>query len=152
VAANWRGDASGSTPPAAGAEWSARVEQTVEIAGQRGARMDEAERAVEVAVLRERFARLETRARAKALYVAALIAGANEASARRHEELGRRLYESARARVEAGAASDVEVRLAEVESGRLRHERVEAELGVAAAHAELRLALGLAPLAPLELA
>jgi cobalt-zinc-cadmium efflux system outer membrane protein len=98
-----------------------------------------------------RLASVETRARARVAYLSALIAKAQAESARRREELGQRLYESARARVQAGAASDVELRLAEVERGRLHADRVDAELGVGDTLAVLRLLLELPVDGPLVL-
>ena len=72
----------------------------------------------------------------------ALLAQSASESARRREELCRRLYDSARARVQAGAASDIELHLAEVERGRLESDRIEAELAVTDARAELARLVG----------
>lgn len=143
AAVGGRRDNSGSMPPADGLEWALRLEQTVEIAGQRGARLKEADAGIKVAAARVRVARVETLARVRAAYVGALIAQAAADSARRREELGRRLVESAQARVRAGAASDVDLHLAEVERGRLTAERIEAELMVGDALVELKRAAGL---------
>ncbi len=142
-AAGRRHDASASMPPSDGVEWGLRLDQTIEIGGQRGARIKEVSRAIDVVMLREQFARVETRARVRMVYLSALIGEAHAASAVKREELGQKLFDSARARVQAGAASDVELHLAEVESGRLKHERLEAELRVQTALNELRLWLEL---------
>jgi cobalt-zinc-cadmium efflux system outer membrane protein len=61
------------------------------------------------------------------------------------------VLESARARVRAGAASDVELHLSEVEAGRLVHERIEAFLAIDAAAGELRRLLDLPVDHPLQL-
>jgi outer membrane protein, heavy metal efflux system len=147
-----RSDDSGSLPAARGLELGVHLEQTVEVGGQRGARLDEVARAVEVAEARERLARIETRARARAAYLAARIAEAQADALRRRETLGQRLYESARARAQAGAASDVEVNLAAVEMGRLTGDRIEAELAVAEALGGLRRELAIEADAPIALA
>ncbi len=143
--AGGRRDASGVVPPAQGFEMGVHLEQSFEIGGQRGARLDEVARAVAVADARERLARGEVRARVRGAYLGLLIATAQAESLRQREALGRRLYESARARVQAGAASEVELNLAAVESGRLTSDRIEADLAVAAAAVELRALLALAP-------
>jgi len=145
-----RTDASGSLPAAQGLEGALRLEQTVEIAGQRGKRLDEVAAAVRVAKARERLALVETRARVRITYLAALIAQTQVDNARRREDLGHRILDSARARVKAGAASDVEVHLAEVENGRLVADRVDAEISEADAAAELRRLLDL-PNTPMTL-
>jgi cobalt-zinc-cadmium efflux system outer membrane protein len=146
-----RNDTSGSVPPANGFEYGLRLEQSIEIGGQRGARLAEASAGIRAADARVRLASVETRARARVAYLSALIAKAQAESARRREELGQRLYESARARVQAGAAYDVELRLAEVERGRLHADRVDAELGVGDTLAVLRLLLELPVDGPLVL-
>ncbi len=138
-----RSDRSLSMPPSEGVEWGIHLEQTVEIAGQRGTRLAEVDRAIQAAVARERLARVEARARVRAAYVGALIAEAQVESARHREALAERVLTSARARVQAGAASDVETHLAEAEHGRVTYDRIEAELSAVDATAELRRTLDL---------
>jgi outer membrane protein, heavy metal efflux system len=123
----------------------------VEIAGQRGTRIKEANRAIDVAISRERFALVETRARLRGAYIAMRLSENHLGFARKREELGRRVYESARARVTAGAASDVELHIAEVEAGRLASDRILAELALADAANDLRLMLNVPVDAGLEL-
>ncbi|HEX2573798.1 MAG TPA: TolC family protein [Polyangia bacterium] len=155
VSVGRRRDVSGSQPPATGPEVVGHLEQTIEVANQRGARLAEVAAAVDVALARERFATVEARARARQAYLGVLIAERFAESARRREQLGLQIYDSAKRRLEAGAGSDVELHLAEVERGRLAGDRVTAELAVAQARADLRLLLGLPILtekeAPLEL-
>jgi cobalt-zinc-cadmium efflux system outer membrane protein len=143
VSVGRRRDVSGSLPPATGPEVVGHIEQTIEVANQRGKRLAEVAHAVDVALARERFATVEARARARQAYLSVLIAEQFAESARRREQLGLQIYNSAKKRLDAGAGSDVELHLAEVERGRLTSERVAAELGVAQARAELRLLLGL---------
>ena len=155
VSVGRRRDVSGSLPPATGPEAVGHIEQTIEVAHQRGARLAEVARAVDLALARERFATVEARARARQAYLSVLIAEQFAESARLREQLGLQIYNSAKKRLDAGAGSEVELHLAEVERGRLTSERVEAELAVAQARADLRLLLGLPILmereAPLEL-
>jgi outer membrane protein TolC len=72
-------------------------------------------------------------------------------SAATREQLGMQLLESARSRVRVGAASDVELNLAEVERGRVRHERMEAELATLETLNQVRQLLQLPPGSPLTL-
>jgi cobalt-zinc-cadmium efflux system outer membrane protein len=146
-----RWDSSASNPQSQGFEWAVRVEQPVEIGGQRAARLSEVDRAIQAALARERLARVEARARVRAAYITALVTQAQVEAAKRQEELANRVYESAKARVAAGAASDVETHLAEVERGRVRHDRVEAELSVAESINQVRLLLGIPVTTDLEL-
>jgi cobalt-zinc-cadmium efflux system outer membrane protein len=151
VTVGHRRDNSGSMPLANGVEWTARLEQAIDVAGQRGTRLAEAERYVDIAAAREALARAETIARVRSAYITLSLSRAHAESALGREKLGQRVLESARARVRAGAASDVELHLAEVEAGRLVHERVEAVLGVEAAAGELRRMLELPVDHPVEL-
>jgi len=127
------------------------VEQAIEIGGQRGARLDEVGRAVDATAARERLAEIETGARARASYVAALLGTALAQSTAERETLAARLEDSVRARVDAGAASEIELRLAEVERGRMHRERVDAERLAGEALAELRALLALPPAAQVKL-
>lgn len=146
-----RQDRSASAPPARGFEWYARAEQMVEVGGQRGTRLAEAARALDVAGARVQLAEIETRARVRAAYVGMQLAEAQARAAGEREQLGTRVVESARARVRAGAASDVELHLAETEAGRFTHERIGAELAVDEAADALRALVGLPARTALEL-
>jgi cobalt-zinc-cadmium efflux system outer membrane protein len=127
------------------------VEQAIEIAGQRGTRLAEVDRAVDAATARERLAGIETGARARSAYVSALLAAALAETTADRETLARQLEDSVRARVEAGAASEIELRLAEVERGRMHRERVDAERLAGEATAELLALLALPPETSLRL-
>jgi outer membrane protein, heavy metal efflux system len=144
VTGGHRRDNSGSIPPAQGPEWSVQLQQTVEIAGQRGARLREADRAIAVASERQRLARIETRAEARTAYVLLQVARAQAEAAKKRVELGDQLLTAARARVRAGAASDVELHLAEVERARFEHDRIDAELAAAEAERALKRLVGAA--------
>lgn len=140
-----RTDASGASPLSEGIEWGLHLEQSFEIGGQRGARMTEVDRALDVASARVRLARAETRARVRVAYVLSLLGREQVEDARHREQLALQVLESAQARVGAGATSDVEVALALVERGHAGHDRAEAELARAEAETALRLLLDLGP-------
>ncbi|MGZ3443615.1 MAG: TolC family protein, partial [Polyangia bacterium] len=151
VTAGDRRDRSASTPPASGPEWGARVEQMFELGGQRGTRLREVARQVDVVDARVELAEIETRARVRAAYVGLQLAQAQARSAEERETLAARVLESARARVRAGAASDVELHLAEAEAARFTHERLGAELVIDEAADAVRGLVGLSAATPIEL-
>jgi cobalt-zinc-cadmium efflux system outer membrane protein len=150
-AAGHRFDNSGSAPAAEGFEWGLHLEQALEIGGQRSTRVAEVDRAVAVAATRERFSRMEVRAFVRAAYIGALLFHTQVEAAKRREALAAQVLDSARQRVVAGAASDVDVNLAQSERGRARQERIEAEIEVANAESELRRLLGYSPETPIVL-
>jgi len=127
----------------AGTSYALHLEQTVEVAGQRGTRRSEVARAVDVARWREAVARAEVRARARAAYVGAQLAEAQVQAARRRVGLAQQLVDGVQTRVDTGAASSVDLQLARVEKGRAERERVMAELAKAQALGELRVLIGL---------
>ena len=129
----------------------ARLEQTVEVAGQRGTRQAEVARAVEAAMAREELARAEARARTRLAYTAARLAEAQLTYAVEREALATRIEESVRERVRLGAASDIESRLATLERGRVRRDRLEAAQAAADGLSALREAVFLPPMTPLLL-
>jgi len=144
-------DATPGVPERQGLGYRLHVEQAIEIAGQRGTRLAQVDRAVDAALARERLAGIEAGARARSAYVAALLAGALAQATAERETLARQLEDSVRARVDAGAASEIELRLAEVERGRMHRERVDAERLAGEASAELLALLALPPETALRL-
>lgn len=140
-----RRDKSASIPLAAGPEWQVRLSQTVEIAGQRGTRLREAARGLAVAEAQQQVAQAETRARARDAYVTLQVARAQVEAAAKRVELGDQLLKAAEARVKSGAASDVELHLAEVERARLEQERLDAQLAAAEAERVLKLLIAAPP-------
>jgi cobalt-zinc-cadmium efflux system outer membrane protein len=133
-----RQDSSHSVPPAEGFEAAVRVEQTIEIGGQRRARMREADLNIRVADVRLKIAIAETRARTHLAYVGIQLRASHLEQARSHEALAERLFDSTRIRFGAGASTEVELHLAEVELGQTRTQRIDAELELADAVASLR--------------
>lgn len=119
------------------------AEQTVEVAGQRGTRRRLVAASVRVAELREGVARAETRARVRAAYVGAQLAGAQVEAARAREALVEKLLSAVEARASAGAASDVDLAQARLERGAARGARVDATLAAAEALSRLRPLIGL---------
>ena len=134
-----------------GLQYFARLEQTVEVGGQRGARREVVSRALRTADLRIEVARAETRARVRAAYVATQLALERvEASAQR-EALVAKLLDAVRARVAGGASSNVDLELARLERGSAARARIDATLAAADALARLRLLIGLPTAQKLEL-
>ncbi|MEO8213869.1 MAG: TolC family protein, partial [Myxococcales bacterium] len=134
-----------------GIQYALHAEQTLEIANQRGTRRTEVARAVEVAGWREALALAETRARVRTLYVGSQLAHAQARSARSREELVQKLVDSVRTRVDAGAASNVDLELARLERGRATRDRITAELAVDVALADLRVLIAAPPALALSL-
>jgi cobalt-zinc-cadmium efflux system outer membrane protein len=125
------------------------AEQTVEIGGQRGARRAVVSRAVQAAAWREQVARLETRARVRAAYVAAQLARAQQEAAAAREALMAALLDAVRARVSGGASSDVDLEIARLERGLAARARAAAALGEADLLARLRALIGAVPGEPI---
>ena len=88
-----------------GLQYIARLEQTVEVAGQRGARREVVRRAVDAAAARELVARSESRARIRSIYMRGLITAAQARAARGRETIVNQLYEAVKVKVEKGASS-----------------------------------------------
>jgi outer membrane protein, heavy metal efflux system len=135
-----------------GVQYSGHIEQTVEIAGQRGTRREEVAREVDAARWRETVARAETRARVRASYIGVALADAQLRAALRRLEIAEQLLQAVRTRVETGAASSVDLELARVEHGRVQRDRGTADLALAEALTELRLLIALPPGVGVELA
>jgi outer membrane protein, heavy metal efflux system len=128
-----------------GLQYVARLEQTVEIAGQRQARRTVVARAIDVASFLELVALSESRARIRTGYMAALIALVRAEAARDQESVVNRVLGAVRVRVQTGAASEVDLRLAEAESGRLARQHLAAELAAKESLAVLVAFVGLPP-------
>lgn len=125
--------------------YQARVEQPVDVAGQRAARLAEADANIALAQARLAVAGAEVRTRVRAAYVTALIAARRVDDADRHVETAERLERAARDRVATGAASEVEQRLAEAELGKAQADRLAAATDLQQARAALAAQLDLPP-------
>lgn len=140
-----------STPTATGFQYQLHVEQAIEIAGQRGTRLDSVAAQLQVARAGSDHARTLTRALLQTAYTQASLSEQRVLVEKNREEIAQRLLQSARVREEVGAASEIEVNLAQVEAGRVIGDRVEAETRREELLGELRLLCGLPPLLPLHL-
>ena len=74
-----------------------------------------------------------------------LITAAQARAARGRETIVNQLYEAVKVKVEKGAASQIDLRLAEIEAGRLGRERVAADLAALESVAMLAAFIGLPP-------
>jgi cobalt-zinc-cadmium efflux system outer membrane protein len=128
---------------AEGVQYTAHLEQTLEVAGQRGARRAVVDKAMAVAAARESLALSETRARVRSAYMDGLITAAQAGAARARESLVQQVYEAVKIRVERGAASQIDLGLAEIETGRVARQRLEADLAVMESKATLATLVGL---------
>lgn len=143
-------DSSGG-PTRRGTQFGIHAEQQLEIFNQRGTRRAVVKEAVAAARFRMAVARNEARARMRAAYLSSALARRQFEAAGKQEELATQLMDGVRARVEEGAASDIDLRLAEVELGQVQRARLEAEQAATLALAPLRLLAGLGPAQPVTL-
>jgi cobalt-zinc-cadmium efflux system outer membrane protein len=126
-----------------GGDYGAGVSMELEVAGQRGARITEAERnlqKVEAGV--QDFARTFRGKLARAFYQA-VFARERLALQTRVEDLNRNLLDVTRVKFDAGDVSGLEVNVAVVRYGQTRKETFDAEQNVTQALLELRRLIGL---------
>ena len=124
--------------------YAAKIEQRVDLLGQRRARLRAADERISLSELRARAVAAEVRARARIAYVAALVAQRQREFADQQVVYLERTYEAARVRAESGATSEIERRLAESELGRARVTRSQASGTEQRALQDLRAVLGVA--------
>jgi cobalt-zinc-cadmium efflux system outer membrane protein len=140
-----------SDPVASGVQYQVHIEQALEIAGQRWTRLAAVASQVEVAKAQTELAQVESRALLLSAYVQAAFAEQRVAVARGREETADRLLGSARTRLELGATGELEVNLAQIELGRVRGERVQAEVVMSSRQTVLGILCGLPVSTPLVL-
>lgn len=128
-----------------GIQHQLHIEQSLEVAGQRWARL--AAVAAAVAVQRDAvaYARLVSRALVKALYVQCVLVEQRLAVAQRREDVARQLLQSAQTRVQLGAAGAIDVNLALIEAGRVAGDRLEIAAEQEARLGELRILTAVPP-------
>lgn len=126
-------------------DYGAQLTQQVEVAGQRGARVDAAEAGVGSASARLKAARAKLRAEVRTRFGRALAADQRLTLAQEALALSQQGLAAADERFRAGSAALIEVNTARVELGRVTRARAEAGRARSAAYGELRLTLGLAP-------
>ena len=123
--------------------YSLSLVQPLEIAGQRGARIDGARAQVRVRQAHLAGRRAALRAQVREAFGAALAAQARLDLAARAVALAQQALAAAQERYRAGAASRIDVNLAHVEVGRTTRDQATARQQVAAALGRLVLLLGL---------
>jgi outer membrane protein, heavy metal efflux system len=123
----------------------ARVEQPLDLFGQRGMRLASADKAIVLSQSQRTAIRAAVRAQTRLTYVAILASRRREGVARLRLETGQRTLRAARERVRVGAASQVESYLAELELGRAEQGLIRAERETMELVAELRELIDLPP-------
>ena len=124
------------------ADYRAGLSMELEVAGQRGLRIAEAERNLQRAEATYRdFGRTFTTKLARAFYQA-LFAHERLRLLRRVEELNRRLVEVTQVRFQAGDVSGLETNVAAVRYGRARKETLDGQRELTQALLELRRLVG----------
>jgi len=108
------------------ASYAVRLQQRINLPGQRSARLNAADQAIELARTRVNAIGAEIRARVRGAYIAALVADRRRQFSEQEVDFLARAYEAAAARAESGASSDIERRLAESELGLARVARARA--------------------------
>ena len=150
-----RHDSSGSHPASTGLEWTVRLGQMLDVAGQRGTRLREVRWAVRVAELSCEETRLGAAALAAGDYVRAQAAESGVAIGNARAELAQRVLRMVEAKERAGATGGLERTLAEVERADAQAQLQRALAERASARQALWYGLGLPAdatfsLAPLE--
>lgn len=131
-----------------GVDWTATLSQDIEIAGQRGARLELVGAEHDAQRARLSGTQREVAAAAYAVYFDALAALEEKKVADRLVDLGSALTRLAQGRAEQGVASDIEADLAYAAATRLAQAQVTAQRHVATTTATLAVALGLDPTKP----
>jgi cobalt-zinc-cadmium efflux system outer membrane protein len=132
-------------------DYSVQILQQVEIAGQRGARIDAAAGALAAAEAQLQALRTEVTARARENFGRALAAEQRVQLATEALTIAQQGVSAAEERFRSGAAALLEVNTARVELGRAARERAETERRRAEAFADLRLFMGFDPFQTLNL-
>jgi cobalt-zinc-cadmium efflux system outer membrane protein len=132
-------------------DFSFFLSQEIEVAGQRGKRIDEAERNLTVATQRVRDRERLILAQVKESFYRALSQRRRFALFRQVEDLNRRLRDVATTRFQAGEISKLEVNLAEIQLGQARKDVLTAERDYRNTLRELEHLLGQEPRGTVEL-
>lgn len=138
-------DLNGEATGQAFVNWYVTLSQEIEIAGQRGARLDVADAALAAQVRRVAVAEQETAAAALSSYYNLLAAREEMQLATELAEVATGLSRLATARVQQSLMSPVEADVALAEANRLSLVRIEAGLRITNARAVLSVLLGQAP-------
>lgn len=120
-----------------------RVQQRIEVAGQRGARLEAAGRVRALEEERLASTRLALRTAVRAAFYEALLARNRAASARDAETLQTRIVDIARGRLRAGDIGPLGVRLAEGDLAQVAQARIDVEARETSARLRLAAIAGL---------
>lgn len=124
---------------------TARVDQPLDVFGQAGSRRRAAEDLVEAARARVVLAKAEVAARVRLVYAAAQVATARVRLAEERLVNARRSVEALQLRVKLGASSDIDLRMAVAEVGRVEAAQAQAQVDVRRALLDLSMLLDLPP-------
>lgn len=127
--------------------WSVTLAQELEVAGQRGLRVDAAEAELEAARSRFTIARREVLARAWNAYFSALALQERVALAGRLETAATEVAATVRAMAKGGLASELDAEVADAAALRVSHDRLLRTAALATARATLLRLTGAAPAA-----
>lgn len=131
-------------------DYGLQVMQTVELFGQRGARIDAATSSLQSAEARLLVAKSEIALRVRAAFARALAAKQEVAIADDSIALTTAALQAAEARLAAGAASQIEVNAARIERGRAANRRVASLSRLRSSLVDLALLVGIRADAGLE--
>jgi cobalt-zinc-cadmium efflux system outer membrane protein len=132
-------------------EYSLQILQQVEVAGQRGLRIDAATATRDATNARVRALRVHVTARVRESFGRVLAAEERARLATDTEVIARQGVDAVEERLRAGAVALLELNTARVELGRATRVRADAERQRAEAMAALRLLLGVDPAEPFRL-
>ncbi len=139
VSSGVRRDGSGSQPAADGWERGLRLEQPLEVYGQRRLRLREVDSGLQRAEVELWVARQGARAAAKRAYMACVAAIESLRVARQQRDLSDDVRQAVTDRVQAGDASDIDLSLAQAAHGHALVEEHEAAHLAEQSHNSLRL-------------
>ena len=132
-------------PALRGVQHQLHVEQALEVAGQRWARLDVVDAAVAAQQDAVAYEQLVARSLIKALYVQCLLVERRLAVAQKREDVARQLLASAETRLQLGATGAIEANLARIEVGRVVSDRADISTERELRLSELRIATGISP-------
>ena len=128
-----------------GTDYGVALSQELEVAGQRGKRIEEARANIEVVEQRVRDRTRVIEGEVKRTFFTALARRQRRDLLQRVEELNRRVRDASKARVEAGESPVMEANLGEIRFGQSRKETIVAERDYTVALLALKRLLNSAP-------
>lgn len=146
-----RSEVQSAGPPLRGIQHQLHMEQAIEVAAQRWARLDAVATAIDVQRDTLGYARISARAWVKGLYVQCVLVERRLTVAQRREDIARQLVQSAEKRLALGATGAIEANLARIEVSKVIADRIDIAAERELRLAELRIATGLSPTVELKL-